>query len=165
MTDVQPVTRSRTHTWEDPAGMAGAAGMTGMEVFAALLAGELPPPPILSLVGFALDSFSHGRAVFRMTPGEHQYNPLGTVHGGVFATLLDSAMGCAVHTTLPAGVGYTSLDLDVKFLRPMTATSGEVTATGWVLNAGRRTALAQAELRDADDRLLAAASSSCILLR
>ena len=165
MTDVQPVTRSRTHTWEDPAAKAAAAGLTGMEVFAALKAGELPAPPILSLVGFELDSFSEGRVVFRMVPGEHQFNPLGTVHGGVYATLLDSAMGCAVHTTLPAGVGYTSLDLDVKFLRPMTATTGEVRATGWVVNAGRRTALAQAELRDAGDRLLATATSNCLLLR
>jgi uncharacterized protein (TIGR00369 family) len=159
------MTRERTHTWEDPSGMAGAAGKSGMEVFAALLAGELPAPPILSLLGFELDSFAEGRAAFRMVPGEHQYNPLGTVHGGVYATLLDSAMGCAVHTTLPPGVGYTSLDLDVKFLRPMTAATGEVTATGWVVNAGRRTALAQAELRGADGKLFATGSSSCILLR
>ncbi|WP_181782061.1 PaaI family thioesterase [Pseudonocardia pini] len=164
MTEVE-VRRERTHTWQDPAGMAAAVSMSGMEVFTALLAGELPPPPILSLVGFDLDSFTEGRVVFRMTPGEHQYNPLGTVHGGVYATLLDSAMGCAVHTTLPAGVGYTSLDLDVKFLRPMTATTGEVKAIGWVVNSGRRTALARAELRDSADRLLADASSSCLLLR
>jgi uncharacterized protein (TIGR00369 family) len=163
MTDVQ--SRERTHTWADPSGMAAAAGKSGMEIFAALLAGELPAPPILSLVGFELDSFSEGRVAFRMTPGEYQYNPLGTVHGGVYATLLDSAMGCAVHTTLPAGVGYTSLDLDVKFLRPMTATTGEVTATGWVVNAGRRTALAQSELRDGTGRLLSTGSSSCMILR
>lgn len=163
MTNVQP--RERTQRWEDPAGMAGAVAMSGMEVFAALLARELPAPPILSLVGFELASFGEGRVVFTMVPGEHQYNPLGTVHGGVYATLLDSAMGCAVHTTLPAGVGYTSLDLDVKFLRPMTADTGEVSATGWVVNAGRRTALAQAELRDGADRLLATGSSSCLLLR
>lgn len=163
MTTVQP--RERTHTWADPTRMAAAAGMSGMEVFAALQSGELPAPPILSLVGFELASFGEGRVVFRMVPGEHQYNPLGTVHGGVFATLLDSAMGCAVHTTLPAGVGYTSLDLDVKFLRPMTAATGEVEATGWVVNAGRRTALAQSELRDAGGRLLATGSSSCLVLR
>jgi uncharacterized protein (TIGR00369 family) len=164
MTGVE-IRRERTHTWEDPAGMAAAAGLDGMAVFAKLLAGELPAPPILSLLGFELDSFAEGRAAFTLTPGEHHYNPLGTVHGGVYATLLDSAMGCAVHTTLPAGVGYTSMDLDVRFLRPMTATTGTVTATGWVVSAGRRTALARAELRNSADTLLADASSTCLLLR
>jgi uncharacterized protein (TIGR00369 family) len=160
------VSNERTHTWEDPAGMAAAAGLDGMTVFTKMQAGELPAPPILSLVGFELASVEEGRVVFTMVPGEYQYNPLGTVHGGVYATLLDSAMGCAVHTTLPAGVGYTSLDLDVKFLRPMTAATGRVDATGWVVNAGRRTALAHAELRAVEgDKLLATASSSCIILR
>jgi uncharacterized protein (TIGR00369 family) len=104
-----------------------------------------------------------GRAVFALEPGEEHYNPIGSVHGGVYATLLDSATGCAVQTVLPAGMGYTSLDLNVKFLRRITSDTGKVRAIGTVLNQGRRMALAQAELFDAQDRLLAHATSSCML--
>ena len=100
---------------------------------------------------------------FYLDPQEFHYNPLGTMHGGVLATLLDSAAGCAVHTTLPAGVGYTSLDLNLKFLRPVSSDSGPLRAIGTVISKGRRTALAQAELRDAADRLIAHATSSCMI--
>lgn len=98
-----------------------------------------------------------------MTPGEEHYNPIGSVHGGVYATLLDSAAGCAVHSTLPAGMAYTSLDLTTKFLRPITFDSGKIRAVGRVRSHGRRTAFAEAELLDANDRLLAHATSSCLI--
>ena len=98
--------------------------MSGAEFFAAIGAGTIPPPPVMRALDFDGVSFGEGRAVFRLTPREFHYNPLGTVHGGVFATMLDSACGCAVHTTLPAGVFYTSLDLSVKFLRPVTVETG-----------------------------------------
>lgn len=104
-----------------------------------------------------------GRAVFSLTPGEEHYNPIGSVHGGIFATLLDSAAGCAVQSTLPQGMAYTSLDLTVKFLRRITVDTGTVRAIGTVVSKGRQTALAQAQLVDAKDRLLAHATSSCML--
>ena len=104
-----------------------------------------------------------GWITFALQPQEMHYNPLGTVHGGVLATLLDSATGCAVHSVLPAGVGYTSMDLTTKYLRPVTTATGKVIATGTVLSRGSRTALAEAKLTDSRDRLLAHATSSCLI--
>lgn len=140
------------------------AGRTGLEFLRALAAGEFPPAPILETIGAELVEFDEGRAVFAFEPAEFQYNPIGSVHGGVYATLLDSACGCAVQTMLPAGVGYTSLDLSVKFLGTIRVGSGRVTATGTVDHLGKRTALARAELRGPTGRLLASATSSCLLL-
>jgi uncharacterized protein (TIGR00369 family) len=110
-------------------------------------------------------AFGEGHAVFRLTPREFHYNPLGTVHGGVFATMLDSACGCAVHTLLPAGVFYTSLDLSVKFLRPVTVRTGPISAEGTVVHLGRRTALAEARITDTAGKIYVTATSSCLLLR
>ncbi|MFJ9912630.1 PaaI family thioesterase [Actinacidiphila glaucinigra] len=156
--------RSRTFEWGDPKVSAAAVGRTsGLEFLRDVLAGRLPAPPIASTLGFTLEEVEEGRAVFAMEPGEEHYNPIGSVHGGVYATLLDSAAGCAVQSVLPEGTGYTSLDLNLKFLRPITVDTGKVRAVGTVLNQGRRTALAQAELFDATDRLLAHATSSCML--
>ncbi|QCD59805.1 PaaI family thioesterase [Streptomyces hawaiiensis] len=156
--------RTRTYHWDDPAILAEAAGrMAGIDFLRALQAGRLPGPPINHTVDFSLDEVEPGRAVFSLTPGEEHYNPIGSVHGGIFATLLDSAAGCAVQSTLPQGVAYTSLDLTVKFLRRITMDTGVVRAIGTVVSSGRRTALAQAQLVDAADRLLAHATSSCML--
>jgi uncharacterized protein (TIGR00369 family) len=104
-----------------------------------------------------------GRVTVFMTPQEFHYNPLGTVHGGVLATLLDTAAGCSVHSSLPAGVGYTSLDLTTKFLRPVTVDSGVLRCEGSVISRGRTIALAEARLTDASGRLVAHATSSCLL--
>ncbi|MEU6708167.1 PaaI family thioesterase [Streptomyces wuyuanensis] len=156
--------RSRTYEWEDPAISSAAVGrQSGLDFLRDLIAGRLPAPPISAGLGFTLDEVEHGRAVFSLVPGEEHYNPIGSVHGGVYATLLDSAAGCAVQTTLNQGEGYTSLDLSVKFLRPISADTGKVRAVGTVLNRGRRTALAQAELYDGADRVLAHATSSCLI--
>ncbi|MEU3510561.1 PaaI family thioesterase [Streptomyces longwoodensis] len=156
--------RSRTIEWEDPRVSAAAVGRgSGLDFLRDVLAGRLPAPPISATLGFTLEEVEAGRAVFAMEPGEEHYNPIGSVHGGVYATLLDSAAGCAVQSVLPAGTGYTSLDLTLKFLRPITVDTGKVRAVGTVLNQGRRTALAQAELFDTADRLLAHATSSCLL--
>ncbi|MFD5231106.1 PaaI family thioesterase [Streptomyces qaidamensis] len=156
--------RTRTYHWDDPAISAEAAGrMTGIDFLREVQAGRLPGPPISRTVDFALDEVEPGRAAFSLTPGEEHYNPIGSVHGGVFATLLDSAAGCAVQTLLPQGMAYTSLDLTVKFLRPITVDTGPVRAIGTVVNKGRQTALAQAQLVDTKDRLLAHATSSCML--
>ncbi|MFI7708444.1 PaaI family thioesterase [Nonomuraea sp. NPDC049480] len=156
--------RTRTYHWDDPAILAETAGrMAGIDFLRELQAGRLPRPPINSTVDFALDEVEPGRAVFSLTPGEEHYNPIGSVHGGIFATLLDSAAGCAVQSTLPQGMAYTSLDLTVKFLRRITVDTGPVRAIGTIVNSGRRTALAQAQLVDATDRLLAHATSSCLI--
>jgi uncharacterized protein (TIGR00369 family) len=128
-----------------------------------MAAGELPGPPIAQLVGFDLEAVEEGLARFAIAPGEQHYNPIGSVHGGVYATLLDSAAGCAVHSTLPAGVGYTSLDLQVKFLRAMTSRTGRAVCEGRVVHRGSRMALAEATLVDGDGKLLATATSSCMI--
>ncbi|MCM1945006.1 MULTISPECIES: PaaI family thioesterase [Streptomyces] len=156
--------RSRTVEWEDAGATArAAASMAGLDFLREMIAGRLPGPPIAALLGFSLEEAEHGRAVFALEPGEEHYNPIGSVHGGVYATLLDSAAGCAVHTTLPQGIAYTSLDLQTRFLRPITMDTGKVRAVGTVLSQGRRTALAEAGLYDAQDRLLAHATSTCML--
>ncbi|HEX5114270.1 MAG TPA: PaaI family thioesterase [Pseudonocardiaceae bacterium] len=156
--------RSREYSWSDPFALAEAGrDRAGLDFLTALLRGELPPPPIAVTLGFEIAEVEAGRVVFTATPGEHLYNPIGVVHGGVAATLLDTVTGCAVHTMLPAGTAYTSLDLSVKYLRPLTADTGPVRAIGHVINKGRRTALAEGELRDAADRLLAHGTSSCMI--
>ncbi|WP_326606299.1 PaaI family thioesterase [Streptomyces sp. NBC_01799] len=156
--------RSRTYEWEDPAVSAAAVGQsTGLEFVREIATGRLPGPPIAATLDFTLDEAEHGHVVFSLVPGEEHYNPIGSVHGGVYATLLDSAAGCAVQSTLPAGMGYTSLDLTVKFLRPVTVDTGRIRAVGTVISSGRRTALAEARLLDEKDRLLAHATSTCML--
>ncbi|MFI6340242.1 PaaI family thioesterase [Streptomyces sp. NPDC050535] len=156
--------RTRTYEWEDPAVTASAVGhASGLDFLRDVRAGRLPGPPIAATLDFTLDEVTEGKAVFSLMPGEEHYNPIGSVHGGVYATLLDSAAGCAVQSTLPPGMGYTSLDLTVKFLKRITVDTGRVRAVGTVVNRGRQTALAEATLLDAKDRLLAHATSSCML--
>ncbi|MEU6882111.1 PaaI family thioesterase [Streptomyces sp. NPDC046712] len=156
--------RSRTVEWEDAAATASAAGtMAGLDFLREIASGRLPGAPFGALLGFSLEEVEHGRAVFGFEPGEEHYNPIGSVHGGVYATLLDSAAGCAVHSTLPQGMAYTSLDLSTRFLRPITLDTGKVRAVGTVMSRGRRTALAEAGLYDAADRLLGHATSTCML--
>jgi uncharacterized protein (TIGR00369 family) len=158
--------RTRSYSWGDPSVSATAARTSaGIDVLRALASGELPAPPILATLGFELDSVEPGRVVFVLEPAEHHYNPIGSVHGGVYATVLDSATGCAVHSLLPAGVGYTSLDLSVKFLRAVVVATGRVRCVGTVTHLGGRTALAEARLTDERERLLATATSSIMLLR
>ncbi|QPP05946.1 PaaI family thioesterase [Streptomyces bathyalis] len=156
--------RTRTYDWGDPALTAAAAGRTsGLDFLRELQAGVLPTAPVGATLGFTLQEVEKGRVVFSLTPGEEHYNPIGSMHGGVYATLLDSAAGCAVQSTLPQGTAYTSLDLTVKFLRRVTLDTGTVRAIGTVINSGGQTALAQAQLVDAADRLLAHATSTCML--
>ncbi|QKE85838.1 PaaI family thioesterase [Arthrobacter sp. NEB 688] len=125
--------------------------------------GLLPPPSIATLLGMDLESVEDGTAVFVLTPDERMLNPLGTVHGGVAATLLDSCMGCAVHTTLPAGADYTTAQLTVHYLRPMRPGTGPVRAVGTVLHRGRTQSTAEGRLLDAAGRLLAHASTTCLV--
>lgn len=161
-----PVLRERTHDWSDPQATAAAARETdGLTFLRRMAAGEVPGPPIATTLGFTPIEVGPGRVVFGMDPAEFHVNPLGSVHGGVLATLLDSAAGCAVHSTLPAGTSYTSLDLSVKFLRALRVGSGPVRCEGLVVHRGGRTALAEARLTDAAGRLCAHATSSCMIFR
>ena len=156
--------RSRTYSWTDPAEHAAVMGSrSGLELLRAMASGELPAPPVMHLIDMAGLEVEEGSVTVHLDPQEFHYNPLGTVHGGVLSTLLDTAAACSVHSTLPAGVGYTSLDLTVKFLRPVTVASGRITARGAVLQRGRRTALAEARMTDAAGRLVAHATSSCLI--
>jgi uncharacterized protein (TIGR00369 family) len=158
--------RQRVYQWGDPAVSAAAAReLDGITFFREILAGRLPPPPIMATLGFSAVSFEPGRAVFEITPAEHHYNPIGSVHGGVYATLCDSACGCAVHTMLPAGAFYTSLDLVTRFIRPITSGTGRLLCEGTVEHLGSRTALARARLTSADGKLFAHATSNCLIFR
>ena len=135
--------------------------MTGLQQLQAIVRGELPPPPIAAHFGMRIVSLAEGDVVFEGVPDGSHYNPIGWVHGGFSATLLDSACGSAVHSSLQPGQAYTSLEIKVSFLRPITADTGPVRAHGWVTKPGSRAAFAEADLRDADGRLLATASSVC----
>jgi len=157
--------RRRTFAWSDPAPLTEAArALSGLAFFEKIERGELALPPILELFEIVPGSAAHGTIAFTMLPKEYMYNPIGTVHGGAIATLLDSAIGCAVHTTLPVGRAYTTLDLVIRFLRPVTLASGTLTAVGKVVHAGRKTASGEATLHDANGKLCATASSSCLLI-
>lgn len=156
--------RERTHEWSDPEETAAAVRrMDGMSFLKAMMSGEIPPAPISHTLGFALTEAEPGRAVFELQPTEFHYNPIGSVHGGVYATLLDSACGCAVHTTLALGEGYTAVDLTTKFLRTITVDTGPLRCEGTLVHRGRRMALAEARLTDADGRLYAHATTSCMI--
>ena len=135
--------------------------MSGLEVFAEMLAGRLPPPPIARTMNMSLHRAEHGVAEFRGVPLAEYFNPLGTVHGGWAATILDSALGCAVHTILPAGVAYTTIEFKVNLVRPISDRTGEVICIGKVIHAGRTTAVSEASLTDAAGKLLAFGTETC----
>jgi uncharacterized protein (TIGR00369 family) len=142
-----------------------ASGLSGLDHLRAMAAGEVPPPSMAVTMGIAPVEIEYGRVVFEGTPGEQHYNPLGTVHGGWAATLLDSALGCAVQSTLEAGSGYATASLEVKYLRPISQRTGLVRAEANVVHAGRRQATAEARVTDSAGRVLATATTTCIVLR
>ena len=147
-----------------PLPRAATATMTGLELMRAMADGRLPGAPIAALMNMRARSADPGTVTFEADPGPEHYNPLGTVHGGWAATLLDSCMGCAVHTTLPAGTGFTSIDINITFVRAVTAATGTVTAVGEVINAGRRVATVRGTLTDAAGKILAHGTSSCLIM-
>jgi uncharacterized protein (TIGR00369 family) len=158
--------RSLTVTWEDPVSLAErGAAMAGLERLRAMVAGEFPPPPIARLLGMRLTEVDEGRAVFEVEPGEQHYNPIGVVHGGLAATLCDSAMGCAVQSCLPEGVAYTTLELKVNLVRALTVDSGTVRCEGTTIHVGGRVATAEARLVDGEGRLCAHATTTCLVMR
>jgi uncharacterized protein (TIGR00369 family) len=158
--------RTRSFSWQDPAAAAAAAReLSGLQWMRAIIDGTLPPPPIARLLDFTVVEAEEGRAVFAMEPAEWMYNPLGMVHGGVAATLLDSCMGCAVHTSLAPGVGYTTGDLQVRYVRAMGESSGRVLAEGRLVHRGRRTATADGRMfTESDETLIAHGTTGCVIL-
>lgn len=140
-----------------------AASMSGLDLLRDMIAGRLPGPPIMKTLDFTLTEIEEGRAVFEGTPQLMHYNPLGTVHGGYTATLLDSCMGCAVHSTLPAGVSYTTLEFKVSLVKAITKDTGPIRAEGRVMTLGRRVATSEAHLRDGEGRLLAHGTTTCLV--
>ena len=164
MTSTWGEPRSRTVTWHDP--MVGASrGLTmpGIDYLRAMRDGELPPPPISGLFQFDLAEVDEGRVSFTCLPDESSYNPIGVVHGGLVCTLLDSVCGCAVHSTLPLGKGYTSIEIKVSYLKAVRAGSGPLTAVGTVVKGGSRVAFTEAVVTDASGAPVATATSTCLV--
>lgn len=157
--------RALTVAWSDPHALAEAGRtMSGLEFLEALVAGRLPPPPIAQLLGFRLVEVAPGHAVFECTPGEQHYNPIGVVHGGLAMTLLDSCMGCSVHTVMPAGSGYTTLEAKVNLVRAITSSTGTIRAIGKLIHSGKSIATAEGRIVDAAGKLYAHGTTTCIIL-
>lgn len=155
---------TRTHSWHSPETLQSQrAGLTGLEFMAALQSGEIGYPPSSGTLEFRIAEFAEGSMTLAATPAEYQYNAMGTVHGGVVSTWLDSAMGYAIQSTLGLGERFTTLDLNVRFIRGVTAETGPLLATGLVESRGRRTATARGELRDQNGKLLATGTTTGII--
>lgn len=156
--------RTRSVTWEDPAINAKAcASMSGLEFLRGMKDGSIPPPPVVPLVDFHLVEVDAGRVVFEFHPAEWQYNPAGTVHGGIACTVLDSATACAAHSTLPAGAGVITLEVKINYLRPITGEAGPMRCEARVIHKGSRIALAEAKMFDRKGRLYTSAVSTCLI--
>jgi len=156
--------RSREVTWYDP--MIGAGQglrMAGLDYLRAIQHGELPPAPIGGLLQFDVAEVEEGRVTFTCWPDESAYNPIGVVHGGLVCTLLDSVTACAVHSTLPVGKGYTSIEIKVSYLRAVTAASGTLTATGTLVKGGSRVAFSEGVVVDESGTPVATATSTCLV--
>ena len=158
--------RNLTVTWDDPmVGAEAARKMSGLDFLKAIVAGEIPPPPISKLLGFKLKEAKTGRIAFELEPAEYHYNPIGMVHGGVASTVLDSAMGCAIHSTLPLGTGYSTVELKVNFVRPMSTKTGKVRCEASVIHTGGSIATAEAKLVDDAGTLYAHGTTTCMIFR
>jgi uncharacterized protein (TIGR00369 family) len=158
--------RTRTYSWDDPLELLSrAAGMSGLEALQLIASGELPPPPIGTTLGFGPIEVEEGRATFTVEPAEFHYNPIGVVHGGLALALLDSAMGCAVHTLLEAGVGYTTLEVKTNFVRPIKSETGVIRCEGIVIHSGSRVVTAEGKVTDTGGKLLAHGTTTCLIFR
>ncbi len=157
--------KSRVITWNDPAPTAAiGASMDGLEYVRATIDGRLPAPPITHLMQFELVSVEPGKAVFTCTPDESAYNAVGAIAGGVVCTLLDTAVGAAVHSTMPKGKGFASLEIKVNFLKAVRPSSGVLTATGTVVKSGSRAAFTEGTVTDASGAVVATASSTLLVI-
>jgi len=156
----------RTYRWADPTEiMAAAQGQSGLDLMRAMAEGRVPPPPVGSLIGVNGFTAEKGKVTMGFDPAEFHYNALGTVHGGVIATVIDMVLGSAVHSTLKAGQGFTTLTLELKCHRAVTAKSGRLTAVAEVVTRGREIVTAEAKLIDKNDRLFANATSTLMILK
>lgn len=142
---------------------AEARLLSGYEIMKGILEGKFPVPPIGKVFAFRLAEVEPGRAVFAGTPVFDYYNPIGSVHGGYAATLLDSCMGCAIHSMLPAGIGYTTLEIKVNFVRGMTENTGPIKAEGKVISVGKRIGIAEGRVFDAENKLYAHGTTTCLI--
>jgi uncharacterized protein (TIGR00369 family) len=157
--------RQRLVSWSDPLALADAGrNMTGIEYLTAIRDAKLPHPPLGQLIGFKFDEIGEGRVVLLMAAAEEHYNAVGSVHGGVVAALLDTAMGCAVHSQLPVGRGYTTLEIKVNYVARLTEAASQLRAEGVVIHLGSRIATAEGRLLDASGRLYAHGLTTCLLL-
>jgi uncharacterized protein (TIGR00369 family) len=164
VTDAQLPTNSATYSWVDPAvGLAQLAQLSGLDYLTGILDGHIPEPPIAVLMGMDIESVVEGEVTFVANPTQAHFNPLGTIHGGLACTVLDTVLGCAAHSTLPAGIGYTSIDITVSYVRPIQPSAAPLRATGRVRKGGSRVIFAEAELVDREGRLLATATSSLLV--
>jgi uncharacterized protein (TIGR00369 family) len=156
--------RSKTVTWHSP-GPSTAKGlaMSGIDYLRAMVDGELPQAPIAGLLQFDLVEVEPGRAVGTCVPDESAYNPIGAIHGGLICTLLDSVTGCAVHSTLPQGKGYTSIEIKVNYLKAVRLNSGPLTATGTVVKSGSRVGFSEGVVTDASGAVVATATSTLLI--
>jgi uncharacterized protein (TIGR00369 family) len=158
--------RTRRYGWKDPKiGLDAARRMSGKDYMTAVMKGELPAGPIMDTLAFRLVEVGDGHCVFECAPGEFVYNAIGSVHGGIPATLIDSAASCAVHTQLPAGTSYTTINLSLDMIKGITDQVGTLRCEGRVIRAGARIAVADAELKGADGTLYARGSATCLILR
>jgi uncharacterized protein (TIGR00369 family) len=156
--------RSRTVAWQDPQRPAEVGlGMAGIDYLAAMIDGKIPAPPISRLIQMDLTEAKPGRVVFTCRPDESAYNPIGAVHGGLVCTLLDSVTGCALHSTLPQGKGYTSVEIKVNYLKAVRASSGPLTAVGTLVKAGSRVGFTEGVVTDASGAVVATATSTLLL--
>ena len=157
--------RIRTIRWNDPAELAEKLrDRSGVEALRLALRSDTPPP-IMALMNIRLAEVEEGRVVFEGEPGEYHYNPIGSVHGGFALTIFDSALGCAVHSALPAGVRYTTTDVQVRFIRGMTKDTGTVRCEARAIHVGRSTSIAEATLVDARGTLLGTGTTACAIFR
>jgi uncharacterized protein (TIGR00369 family) len=157
--------RTRTYSWEPPEDiLSRAAGLSGLEALQLIAAGDVPPPPIAETLGFGPIEVEEGRATFTVEPSDFHYNPIGVVHGGLALALLDSAMGCAVHSTLAAGMAYTTLEVKGNFVRPLTSSTGPVRCTGTVVHGGRTVATAEGRIVDGAGKLYAHGTSTILIM-
>lgn len=156
--------RTRSFDWEDPLATASrATTLSGGEFLMAIAAGSIPQSPVARALGFTLSEVGDGSAVFTVEPAEYHYNPIGLVHGGLAATVLDSAMACAVQSKLPAGKAYTTLELKINLVRAITLRSGPLRAEGKLIHAGSRVATSEGRLVDAAGRLYAHGTTTCMI--
>lgn len=160
----RPGGRTRTIRWEDPLATADRGrGLSGLEFLEGIRTGAIPPPPIAVLLGLSPVEFAEGRATFAVVPDEFHYNPIGVVHGALAAALLDTAMGCAVHSRLPRGQAYTTIDIQVRYVRPLTRDTGRVVCIAEAVHVGRKLATAEGRVVDGAGKLYATGTTSCMI--